>query len=336
MKVLVPGLLGIALIAGSLGCGGNAASDGLDLINVSYDPTRELYKEIDAAFVKHHEKESGKKVRVIPSNAGSGAQARAVIEGLKADVVTLALAGDIDAIAKKGLIHADWEKRLPENASPYTSTIIFVVRKDNPKNIKDWDDLVRPDVKIITPNPKTSGGARWNFLAAWGYITMHKKGGEDEARDFVNKLYKNTVKLDPGARGSTQSFVKNKLGDVLISWENEAILAKNESAAQHLEIVYPSVSILAEPPVAVVDKNVDQRGTRAVAEAYLKFLYSDEGQDIIGKNSYRPTNPTFQKKYASSLPPLQLFTIRDVAGTWAQAQEKFFGDGGVFDKIYQP
>jgi sulfate/thiosulfate-binding protein len=274
-------------------------------------------------------------VKVTQSHGGSGAQARAVIDGLMADVVTLALAGDIDAIARKGLLTEDWQDRLPNHSSPYTSTIVFVVRKGNPKGIKDWADLARPGVKIITPNPKTSGGARWNFLAAWGAVTLGKKGSEDEAMDFVRTLYRNVVKLDTGARGATQSFVKNKLGDVLISWENDAILARHEVADQHLEIIYPSISVLAEPPVAVLDKSVAERGTRAVAEAYLKFLYTDEGQDIIGKNAYRPVNPAYQKKYADTLPQIPLFTIREITGNWATAQQKFFGDGGVFDKIYQ-
>ena len=331
------GLLGIWLAASSSGCSGSGKNSGdeLEITNVSYDPTRELYEEINQAFIRQYSQQQGKVVKITQSHQGSGASARAVIDGLKADVVTLALAGDINAIAKKGLIDPDWEKRLPDNSSPYTSTIVLVVRKGNPKDIKDWDDLVRPEVKIITPNPKTSGGARWNFLAAWGYITIHKKGSEEEAKDFVGKLYKNTVKLDPGARGSTQTFVKNKLGDVLLAWENEAILAQKEVPDQKLEIIYPSVSILAEPPVAVVDKIVDERGTRAVAEAYLKFLYTEEAQEIIGKHSYRPRDLAIQKKFAESLPPLKLFTIREVAGSWANAQRQFFSDGGVFDLIYQ-
>lgn len=327
----------VVLILLLTGCSGNDtnSADAIEIINVSYDPTRELYHEINEVFATTYQKETGQTVKIKPSNGGSGAQARAVIDGLRADVVTLALGGDIDAIAKKGLIAANWEKRLPANSSPYTSTIVFVVRAGNPKNIKDWPDLTQPGVKVITPNPKISGGARWNFLAAWGYVTLHNKGTEDEARDFVSKIYKNTVKLDTGARASTQSFVKNRIGDVFISWENEAILARKEVPQQKLEIVYPSVSILAEPPVAVVDQNVDAHGTRKVAEAYLKFLYSDVAQDIIGKHSYRPINPTARSKYASSLPDLKTFTVRDVAGSWADAQRKFFGDGGVFDQIYQ-
>jgi sulfate transport system substrate-binding protein len=326
--------IAVAGLGAMAGCGAGASAD-IEIINVSYDPTRELYQEINKAFVEHHRQQTGKTVKVTQSHGGSGAQARAVIDGLKADVVTLALAGDIDAIAKKGLIAEDWQKRLPDNSSPYTSTIVLVVRAGNPKGIKDWPDLTRPDVKVIMPNPKTSGGARWNFLAAWGYVTLHKKGSETEAKEFVGKVYKNVVKLDTGARASAQSFVKNKLGDVFISWENEAILAQKEVPGQKLEIVYPSVSILAEPPVAVVDKNVDERKTRAAAEAYLKFLYSDAAQEIIGKHSYRPSSAALQKKYAAALPPIKLFTVRDVAGSWAEAQAKFFGDGGVFDQIYQ-
>jgi sulfate transport system substrate-binding protein len=322
------------LLIGCSSTGTDTAND-VEIVNVSYDPTRELYQEINKAFADHYKEKTGKKVTVTQSHGGSGAQARAVIDGLKADVVTLGLAGDIEAVAKKGLIQSEWEKRLPDHSSPYTSTIVFVVRAGNPKGIKDWDDLVGSDVKIITPNPKTSGGARWNFLAAWGYVAVHKKGSETDAKQFVGKIYRNTIKLDTGARGATQSFVKNKLGDVFISWENEAILAQKEVADQKLEIVYPSVSILAEPPVALVDKTVDERGTRAVAEAYLSFLYSDEAQDIIGKNTYRPRNPTYQQKYAATLPPIKMFTIRDVAGDWTQAQQKFFGDGGVFDQIYR-
>jgi len=311
------------------------SSEATEIINASYDPTRELYQEINHAFVAEQAKH-GIKIKVTQSHGGSGAQARAVIDGLKADVVTLALEGDIDAIAKKGLIQGDWIRRLPDGSAPYTSTIVLVVRVGNPKGIKDWDDLIRTEVKIITPNPKTSGGARYNFLAAWGFAAKQKKGSESDAKEFVRKLYKNVQRLDTGARGSTQTFVKNKLGDVLIAWENDAILAQKEVPDQKLQIIYPSISILAEPPVAVVDKNVDERGTRAVAEAYLKFLYSDSAQDIIGKNSYRPRNPVFLKKYADHLPALPLFTVAEVAGSWAEAQQRFFADGGVFDEIYRP
>lgn len=329
--------IGLVMLAGLAGCGREEGSVGADveIMNVSYDPTRELYEEINEAFVADYKKTTGKAAKVTQSHGGSGGQARAVIDGLRADVLTLALASDIDAVAKKGLIQSDWETRLPANSSPYTSTIVFVVRKGNPRSIKDWPDLARAGVKVITPNPKTSGGARWNFLAAWGYVTIHNKGTEAEARELVSKIYRNVVKLDQGARGSSQSFVKNQLGDVFISWENEAYFAQKEVPDQKLEIVYPSVSILAEPPVAVVDRNVDERGTRATAQAYLKFLYSDLAQDIIGKHLYRPSNPAIQQKYAATLRPIPLFSIRDVTGSWADAQKKFFGAGGVFDEIYR-
>jgi len=329
--------LGWLVLAAVAGCGTDPGSSGagVELINVSYDPTRELYQDINQAFVAHYRRETGATVKMTASHGGSGAQARAVIDGLQADVVTLALAGDVDAIARKGLIAADWETRLPDNSAPYASTIVFVVRQGNPLKIRDWDDLTRPDVKVITPNPKISGGARWNFLAAWGYVTLHKKGSNAEAAEFVKQLFRNVVKLDTGARGATQSFVKNKLGDVFISWENEAIFVQKEVPEQKLEIVYPSVSIRAEPPVAVVDKNVDARGTRAAAEAYLKFLYSEEAQDIIGRHAYRPSSPAMLKKHAATLPELKQFTIRDVAGSWAEAQQRFFADGGVFDEIYR-
>src|SRR5262245_46866461 len=325
--------LGVALFL--TGCGTSNPGTGVEIINASYDPTRELYQEINAAFVAE-QLQGGTRIKITQSHGGSGSQARAVIDGLKADVVTLALEGDIDAIAKKGLIQGDWIRRLPDGSAPYTSTIVLVVRAGNPKGIKDWDDLIRTEVKIITPNPKTSGGARYNFLAGWGFAAKQKKGSESDAKEFVRKLYKNVQRLDTGARGSTQTFVKNKLGDVLIAWENDAILAQKEVPDQKLQIIYPSISILAEPPVAVVDKNVDEGGTRAVAEAYLKFLYSDSAQDIIGKNSYRPRNLVFLKKYADHLPALPLFTVAEVAGSWAEAQQRFFADGGVFDEIYRP
>lgn len=332
------GFIAVALI----GCGSSTSSKtdksngqaADEIVNVSYDPTRELYHEINEAFVAEQRK-AGKQVKITQSHGGSGAQARAVIDGLKADVVTLALAGDIDAIAGKGLIQADWAKRFPDGSAPYTSTIVLVVREQNPKGIKDWDDLIRPGVRVITPNPKISGGAKYNFLAAWGYVTRHKKGSDQEAKEFVRKLYRNVVKLDTGARGSTQTFVKNKLGDVFISWENEALFAQKEAPELKLEIVYPSISILAEPPVAVLDKNVTERGSRALAESYLKFLYTDAAQDIIGKNAYRPRNATYQKKYAERLPALPLFTVTEVAGSWAEANRRFFSDGGVFDEIYR-
>ncbi len=328
-------LVFIASITGCFGGSKRGSDDGvIEIVNASYDPTRELYQEINAAFIEDYQQKHGKAVKVTQSHGGSGSQARSVIDGLEADVVTLALAGDINAIAKKQLIRPDWEQHLPDNSAPYTSTIVFLVRDGNPKAIKDWDDLAKPGVKVITPNPKISGGARWNFLAAWGYVTLHKKGSDAEAQNLVGSIYRNVVKLDTGARGSAQTFIKNKLGDVFISWENEAILAQREVPNQKLAIIYPSASILAEPAVAVVAQYVDERGTRAVAEAYLRFLYTDAAQDIIGRNTYRPRNVEFLKKYAATLPTIPLFTIREVAGGWAEAQQRFFSDGGVFDQIY--
>jgi sulfate transport system substrate-binding protein len=323
----------VATLLAALGCG--SRSD-VEIVNVSYDPTRELYQEINKAFVADYEKKTGKTVTVTQSHGGSGAQARAVNDGLKADVVTLALAGDTETIRKRGLINEGWQDRLENNSCPYTSTVVFVVRKGNPKGIKDWPDLVRSDVKVITPNPKTSGGARWNLLAAWGFVRVHQGKGEAEAKDFLRKLYANVPKLDTGARGSTETFIRRSQGDVLIAWENEAILSCRETPDLGLEIIYPSVSILAEPPVALVDKNVDERGTREVATAYLQFLYSDEAQDIIGKHGYRPSKPEFLKKYASTFPTIKLFTLKEVIGDWEAAHEKFIADGGIFDQIYQP
>ena len=305
------------------------------ILNVSYDPTRELYQEFNAAFAKHWKAKTGEQVTIKASHGGSGKQARAVIDGLEADVVTLALAYDIDEIAAKGkLLPEDWQKRLPYNSAPYTSTIVFLVRKGNPKNIKDWDDLVKPGVAVITPNPKTSGGARWNFLAAWGYA-LKKYGSEDKAKDFVAALYKNVPVLDSGARGSTTTFTERGIGDVFISWENEAFLAVKELGPEKFEIVVPSVSILAEPPVTLVDKVVDKRGTRKVSEAYLEYLYSEEGQDLAGKHFYRPRDVKAAAKYAKVFPKVNLFTIDEVFGGWQKAQKPFFGDGGVFDQIYQ-
>ena len=323
----------IVLALLSPGCTGTTNHD--TLINVSYDPTRELYEDINTAFVAK-QKAKGRVVEISQSNGGSGGQARLVMEGLPADVVTLALGSDIDAIAAKGLLAADWQKRLPDESCPYTSTIVFVVRAGNPKGIEDWSDLAKPGVKVVTPNPKTSGGARWNFLAAWGYATIGQKMNEADAKEFVGKIYKNVIKLDTGARGATETFAKRKQGDVLIAWENDAVLARREVPEAKLEIVYPSISVKAEPPVAVVDKVVDAHGTRELAEEYLRFLYTPEAQDIIGKNSYRPTDSAFLKKYAGSLPAMPMFTIRDVAGSWPEAQAKFFADGGVFDEVYQP
>ena len=306
----------------------------VSLLNVSYDPTRELYADLNKAFVAQYKNESGKTIEIKQSHGGSGRQARSVVDGLAADVVTLALAYDIDEIADKGLIAADWQKRLPQNASPYTSTIVFLVRKGNPKNIKDWDDLAKPGVKVVTPNPKTSGGARWNYLAAWGYALKRSGGDESKAKEFVKNIYANAPVLDTGARGSTITFVERGVGDVLISWENEAFLAVNELGKDRLEIVVPSVSILAEPPVAVVDKVVDKKGTRAAAEAYLKFLYTREGQEVAARNHYRPRDADVAAKYAQIFPKVSLFTIDDVFGGWRNAQGKHFADKGAFDQIY--
>ena len=305
------------------------------LLNVSYDPTRELYQEYNAAFSKYWQAQGHEAVAVQQSHGGSGKQARAVIDGLKADVVTLALAGDIDEISKLGkLLPEDWQKRLPQASTPYTSTIVFLVRKGNPKQIKDWDDLVKPGVEVVTPNPKTSGGARWNFLAAWAYAERHY-GSEAKARDYVAELYRHVAVLDTGARGATLSFVNNQIGDVLLAWENEAFLALKEQGGENFEIVAPSLSILAEPPVALVDKNVDKKGTREVASAYLNYLYSEEGQRIAAKNFYRPRNEKVAAEFARQFPALKLATIDKDFGGWKSAQPKFFDDGGVFDQIYQ-
>ena len=303
------------------------------LLNVSYDPTRELYAEFNTAFAKHWKAQTGQDVSIKQSHGGSGKQARSVIDGIDADVVTLALAGDVDALYKHGgLIPQDWQKRLPHNAAPYTSTIVLVVRQGNPKGIKDWDDLVKPGISVITPNPKTSGGARWNYLAAWEFA-KRKYGGDAKAKDFVAALYKNVPVLDTGARGSSVTFAQRNQGDVFISWENEAHLLEKEFGSK-VDIVYPSISILAEPPVAVVDKNVDRKGTRKVAEEYLKYLYSDEGQDIAGKNFYRPISAKAQAKYVKQLPKLPLFTIEQAFGGWTKADKDHFIDGASFDQIY--
>ena len=309
------------------------AQPTVTLLNVSYDPTRELYSEYNAAFARHWKAKTGQDVIVKQSHAGSGKQARSVIDGLEADVVTLALANDIDAIHKNGgWVAADWQKRLPQNSAPYTSTIVLVVRQGNPKGIKDWDDLIRPGINVITPNPKTSGGAQWNYLAAWEYA-KRKYGGNAKAREFVAKLYANVSILDTGARGSSITFAQRNQGDVFISWENEAYLLEKEFGSK-VDFVYPSVSILAEPPVAVIDKNVDRKGTRAVAEEYLKFLYTEEAQDIIGKNFYRPISAKAQAKYAKQLPKLNLFNIDQAFGGWPKAAKEHFADGGSFDQIY--
>lgn len=305
------------------------------LLNVSYDPTRELYQDFNAAFVKYWQTKTGKKIEIKQSHGGSGAQARAVIDGLDADVVTLALASDVDAVAASGLVKADWQKRLPQNSAPYTSTIVFLVRKGNPKGIRDWNDLTKPGVEIVTPNPKTSGGARWNYLAAWGYALRQPGGNEAKAKQFVADIFKKVPVLDSGARGSTTTFVQRGIGDVLLAWENEAYLALDETPGK-LGIVVPSVSILAEPPVAVVDKVVDKKGTRAIAEAYLQYLYSPEGQEIAARRHYRPRDEKVAARYAASFAKVKLFTIDEVFGGWTKTQKAHFADGGIFDQIYKP
>ena len=305
------------------------------LLNVSYDPTRELYKEFNPAFINHWKIKTGETVSFKQAHAGSGSQARAVIDGLDADVVTLALAGDVNAIANRGLIAAEWQKRLPQNSAPYTSAIVFLVRKGNPKKIKDWDDLAKPGVSVITPNPKTSGGAQWNYLAAWGYELGRTGNNQAKAKELVTAIYKNVAVLDSGARGSTTTFVERGIGDVFISWENEAFLAVNELGKDKFEIIVPSVSILAEPTVAVVDKVVDRRGTRAIAQAYLEYLYAPEGQDIAGKHYYRPRLAAAAKKYAKQFSQVKLFTIDEIFGGWKNAHKVHFADGAHFDQIYQ-
>jgi sulfate transport system substrate-binding protein len=313
----------------------NAAAQSTTLLNVSYDPTRELYQEFNTAFVKHWREKSGEAITIKQSHGGSSKQGRSVIDGLEADVVTLALAYDIDALYEFGkLIPADWQKRLPNNSSPYTSTIVFLVRKGNPKQIKDWPDLARSGVEVVTPNPKTSGGARWNYLAAWGYALKQPGGNDTKARELVTAIYKNVKVLDSGARGSTTTFTERGIGDVFISWENEAFLALKELGPEKFEIVVPNLSILAEPPVTVVDKVVDKRGTRKLATAYLEYLYSEEGQDIAGKNFYRPRSEKAAAKYANVFAKVTLFTIDDVFGGWQKAQAAHFADGGIFDQIY--
>ncbi len=309
------------------------AGDGVALLNVSYDPTRELYADFNKSFADYWQKKTGQKVEIRLSHGGSGKQARAVIDGLEADVVTLALAHDIDEIQGRGLINPEWQKRLPHNSSPYTSTIIFLVRKGNPKQIKDWDDLVKTGIAVITPNPKTSGGARWNYLAAWAHALGLPGGNEESAREFVKKLYRNVPVLDSGARGSTTTFVLRGIGDVLLSWENEAFLAVRELGPEKVEIVYPPESILAEPPVSVVDRVVEKHGTRALAEAYLQYLYSEEGQKIAAKNYYRPTDETIAASM-TTFPEIKLFKLDEVFGSWQAAQKTHFADGGVFDQIY--
>ncbi len=327
-------VIGRLLVIGSLIWASSALAADVSLLNVSYDPTRELYAEFNKAFAAAYQKDTGKSIEIKQSHGGSGSQARSVIDGLQADVVTLALAYDIDAIANKGLINKDWQKRLTQNSSPYTSTIVFLVRKGNPKGIKDWDDLIKSGVQVITPNPKTSGGARWNYLAAWGYA-LKKYGSEDKAKTFVGDIFKNVPVLDTGARGSTVTFVERGVGDVLLAWENEAFLAVKEFGNDKFEIVAPPLSILAEPPVTIVDTVVEKKGTRAAAEAYLKYWYTKEGQDIAARNSYRPRDPEVAKKYEASFKKVELFTIDDVFGGWTKAQKEHFGEGGVFDQIYK-
>jgi sulfate transport system substrate-binding protein len=324
----------IAYCAGAVMLAAGAATAATTtLLNASYDPTRELYRDANAAFAAQWKAQHGQNVAIRMSHGGSGKQARAVVDGLPADVVTLALAYDIDVLADRKLLAENWQQRLPDNSSPYTSTIVFLVRKGNPKHIRDWSDLVRPGVQVVTPNPKTSGGARWNFLAAWGYALKQPGGDEAKARAFVHELYKHVPVLDTGARGATNTFVQRGIGDVLLAWENEAMLAKQEMGGANVEIVVPSMSILAEPPVAVVDANVDKHGTRAVAEAYLKFLYSPQGQAIAAKHYYRPRSGEAMAQYAHQFPKVNLFTLKDTFGDWRQVQAKFFANGAIFDQI---
>ena len=327
-------LIGRLLVIGSLIWASSALAADVTLLNVSYDPTRELYGDFNKAFAAAYHKDTGKSIEIKQSHGGSGSQARSVIDGLQADVVTLALAYDIDAIAGKNLIAKDWQAKLPQNASPYTSTIVFLVRKGNPKSIKDWDDLIKKNVQVITPNPKTSGGARWNYLAAWGY-GLKKFGSADKAKTFIGDIFKNVPVLDTGARGSTVTFVERGVGDVLLAWENEAFLAVKEFGKDKFEIVAPPLSILAEPPIAVVDTVADKKGTRAAAEAYLKYWYTKEGQEIAARNFYRPRDAAVGEKYADSFAKVDLFTIDDVFGGWIKAQKEHFGEGGVFDQIYK-
>ena len=327
----------VALLAITVLLAGGRVAAEPSLLNVSYDPTREFYAALNKAFAEDWKAKTGETITLRHSHGGSGAQARAVIDGLEADVVTLALASDIDAIAERAhLLPTEWQRRLPDNSTPYTSTIVFLVRKGNPKQVRDWDDLVKPGIKVITPNPKTSGGARWNYLAAWGYALKRDGGDAAKARDFVARLYANVPVLDSGARGATMSFAQRRQGDVLIAWENEAFLAANEFGKDKVEIVVPSVSILAEPPVALVDANVDRHGTRKAAEAYLAFLYGKQGQDLAARNFYRPRLQEVAARYAEQFPQIPLFTVDELFGGWRQAQATHFADGGVFDQIYKP
>ena len=328
----------VLLAAFALGLGvSTPAQCEVSLLNVSYDPTRELYQEINAGFAAFWEAKTKEKIKINQSHGGSGKQARAVIDGLEADVVTLALAYDIDEIAERAkLLPSNWQSRLPQGSSPYTSTIVFLVRKGNPKNIRDWSDVVKPGIAVITPNPKTSGGARWNYLAAWGYALKQNANSEAKARDFVTQLYRNVPVLDSGARGATTTFVERGIGDVLLAWENEAFLAVRELGPDKVQIVVPSISILAQPPVTWVDKVVDKRGTRKVAQAYLEYLYTEQAQQIIARNFYRPVDPKIAARFSTQFPKLALFTVDEVFGGWQKAQKTHFADGGVFDQIYQP
>ncbi len=336
IALLLAGLLTVAVQSGTLAFAAPEKKE-VSLLNVSYDPTRELYQDFNQAFAKVWKEKTGETLTINQSHGGSGKQARAVIDGLEADVVTLALSYDIDMLYQKAaLIPQDWQKRMPHNSSPYTSTIVFLVRHGNPKAIKDWEDLIKPDVSVITPNPKTSGGARWNYLAAWGYALKRWNNDEAKAKDFVRALFKNVPILDTGARGATTTFVERGIGDVLISWENEAQLAIQQLGKDRFEIVLPSVTILAEPPVTWVDKVVARHGTQELAKAYLEYLYSDEGQDIVARNHYRPRSEAILAKYASDFPPVNLFTIDELFGGWQKAQQAHFKDGGSFDEIYQP
>lgn len=337
--VTVLALLTLLTAAGCSPAGtehGRGNKPAVKLLNASYDPTRELYREFNAAFARHWQAQTGQHVIVQQSHGGSGKQARAVIDGLDADVVTLALAYDIDALAARGLVRTDWQQTLAHNSAPYTSTIVFLVRSGNPQNIRDWDDLVRPGVTVVMPNPKTSGGARWNYLAAWAYALDQSGGDERAARDFVARLYRQVPVLDAGARGATMTFVERGIGDVLVTWENEAYLALAELGTDELEMVVPSVSIVAEPPVAVVDAVVDRKGTRAVAEAYVAYLYSAEGQDMAARHYFRPTDQDVMARYTDRFAALRLLTVAEVAGGWYEAHDTHFADGGIFDQVYEP
>lgn len=332
----VAAAIGGCSAAGEHGQTAGQSGDTVELLNVSYDPTREFYQEINEQFAAEWKEKTGQTVVINQSHGGSGKQSRSVLDGLEADVVTLALAYDIDVVAERELISPDWQQQLPDNSSPYTSTIVFLTRKGNPKQIRDWDDLVKPGISVITPNPKTSGGARWNYLAAWGYALQKNNGDEEKAKEFVTRLFRNVPVLDSGARGSTTTFVERGIGDVLIAWENEAYLAVNELGKDKFEIVNPSVSILAEPPVTIVEKYAEKHGTREVAEAYLHFLYTPKGQEIAARHYYRPRSVEVLKAHSSAFPAIEMFTIDTMFGGWSQAQNVHFADQGIFDQIYQP